>query len=151
MTNFGYIKSELDGSEFEYESNKTLSIPDNYSYLGNLPKVIDQGAYSICVPCSISAYLNWREGIKDGNTKDVDVRLFDIYNSKTTDGEGMTFKDAFRYLKHHGVKTDLGNTKIQSYAMIKNQLALKNAIFENGPCVAALPVYGINYGYNPEF
>lgn len=151
MTNFGYIKSTLDGTEYDYTPNKSLAIPDSYSYLGNLPKVIDQGAYSICVPCSVSAFLNWREGIKDGDTKDIDVRLFDIYDSKTTEGEGMTFKDALHYLKHHGVRTDLGNTKIQSYAMVKSNRGLRCAIFENGPCIAALPVYGEDYGYNPEF
>ena len=53
----------------------------------------------------------------------------------------MTFKEAFRYLRHHGVSSKAGVLKINEYAMIKNGGALKLALVMNGPCFGALPVY----------
>lgn len=58
MYNFGFIKSVLDGTEHKYSVSKGMELPESFSCLPNLPEVINQGAYSICVPCSISAYIN---------------------------------------------------------------------------------------------
>lgn len=64
----------------------------------------------------------------------------------------MTFKDAFYYLNHKGVKTKQGIEKIKQYAMVKGGVrSLRSALVENGPCVAALPVRGEFYGDDPEF
>ena len=53
----------------------------------------------------------------------------------------MTYKDAFHYLRHDGVKSKSGNLKINLYGKINDILALKYAIVMNGPCCGALPVY----------
>lgn len=138
---FGYVPSVIDGTEKIFGAPVDIKLPEEYSYRNFMAPIIDQGALSICVPCSVSAYLNWKENLKDGSSKDNKVALMDIYKSKTTAGEGMTFKDAFHYLRHHGVKADKQNLKIDSYGMVNNILSLKYALVMNGPCVGALRVY----------
>ena len=141
---FGFKPSQIDGSERIFKADETIELPEKYTYRPYLPQVIDQGEKSICVPCTVSAYLNWRENLKDGVTKDNRISLYDIYDIKTNDGEGMTYKDAFRYLKYNGVKSKVGVLKISAYGMIKNILSLKYAIVMNGPCCGALPVYNMD-------
>lgn len=141
MKNYGFKKSEIDGTEHTLRLPESLDLPDFYSYEEILPKVIDQGEYPICVPCSISSYLNWRVNLSHGEATDNKIDLFEIYNQKTNQGDGMTYKEAFYYLRHHGVKSNAGNLKIGEYAMLRNPLELKFAILSNGPCFGALPVY----------
>ena len=141
---FGCKPSVIDGSEHIFSSNENQTLPSKYDFKRFLPKVLNQGSKPICVPCSISAYLNWRESLKNGNVEDNNIDYDEIYASKVIEGEGMTFKEAFRYLRHHGVNSKVGQMKISGYAMIKNAFHLKFALFMNGPCVGALPVYNMN-------
>lgn len=138
--NFGFVPSTIDGSEHIFGAPMT-TLPNSYSYKRFLPGVLDQGSRSICVPCSISAYLNWRENLKTGSKKDNKIDYDEIYDVRSNEGDGMTFKEAFRYLRHHGVSSKAGVLKINEYAMIKNGGALKLALIINGPCFGALPVY----------
>ena len=138
--NFGFVPSTIDGSEHIFGAPMT-DLPKSYSYKRFLPGVLDQGSRSICVPCSVSAYLNWRENLKTGSKKDNKIDYDEIYDIRSNDGDGMTFKEAFRYLRHHGVSSKAGVLKINEYAMIKNGGALKLALVMNGPCFGALPVY----------
>lgn len=144
---FGFKPSIIDGTERIFDGDEKIELPEKYTFKAYLPQVIDQGSDSICVPCTVSAYLNWKENLKNGDIKDNKVSLFEIYNAKTNDGEGMTYKDAFGYLKHKGVNSKSGILKINSYGKINNILALKYAIVMNGPCCGALPVYS----YEKEF
>ena len=80
---FGFKPSEIDGTERIFNGDEKIELPEKYTYRPYLPKVIDQGERSICVPCTISAYLNWRENLKDGVTKDNCISINDIYNSRT--------------------------------------------------------------------
>jgi hypothetical protein len=142
--NSGYKPSVLDGTEhiFGTTVSNQIKIPDSYSYKKYLPEVLNQGQLSICVPCSVSAFLNWRENLNNGhNRKDNEINYFEIYNSKTTEGDGMTFKDAFRFLRHEGVSSNLGKLKIDEYALLRDAEKIKVALVMNGPCVGALPVY----------
>ena len=138
---FGVKPSVIDGSEYVFKGNDKVELPDRYTYKPYLPNVIDQGSDSICVPCTMSAYLNWKENLKDGQTKDNKVSIYDIYNSRENSGEGMTYKDAFKYLRHNGVKSKNGILSINLYGKVNNSFALKYAIVMNGPCFGALPVY----------
>lgn len=138
---FGFKPSVIDGTERIFEGDEKIELPEKYTYKAYLPQVLDQGSDSICVPCTVSAYLNWKENLKNGDTKDNKIALYDIYKSRTNTGEGMTYKDAFHYLRHNGVKSKSGILKINSYGKINNILALKYAIVMNGPCCGALPVY----------
>ncbi len=144
--NFGFQKSVIDGTEHIFGTSMTEGLPSEYSYKKYLPDVLNQGSNPICVPCSLSAYINWQLNLSNGSKKDNKVAYYDIFKAKTTEtaDEGMTFKDGLRYLLHHGVKTSSGYFNIKSYAMVRNFLSLKNAIVMNGPCFGALPVYNYN-------
>lgn len=144
---FGFNPSKMDGTERIFGESKDVELPEKYTYRAYLPSVLDQGDLSICVPCTVSAYLNWKENLKSGQKKDNKIALMDIYKSKTNKGEGMTYKDAFKYLRHKGVKSKEGVLKINAYGLINSTLGLKQAIVMNGPCCGALPVYN----ETPEF
>jgi len=141
VSNLGWIPSKIDGSEIIFSSPKECTIPEKYSYRDVLPQVINQGKLSICVPCSLSSYLNWKENIKDGSNDDNSIDLFEIYNSRKNKGDGMTYKDAFRKLRHDGVESANGKMSIKTYGKIDNVNDLKFALIANGPCFGALPVY----------
>lgn len=141
---YGFVPSKLDGTEKKFSEVKGLDIPESYSYVNFLPRVLNQGQRPICVPCSISAHLNWNKNVDtDGNNKrDNGINLLEIYSSKTTKGDnGMSFKDALNFLRHKGVESDLGLIKIEKYAMVGSELQIKQALVLNGPLVGALPVY----------
>ena len=142
IDNLGFSPSVINGTEILFECPKEAALPEKYSYVNVLPQVINQGHLSICVPCSLSAYLNWRENIKDGTSEDNAIVLFDIYNSRDNVGDGMTYKAAFKYLRHHGVDSAVGNMMIGHYGKVNEIEDLKFAIISNGPCFGALPVYG---------
>lgn len=140
--NYGYAKSKLDGTEKRFEGIQDLDLPEEYSYIPYLPKVLNQGNNPICVPCSLSAHLNWNINIEDGmNTRDNKIDLFQIYRKRSNVGDGMSFKEALHFLKHEGVKSNAGLIKIKKYAMIGSIEPLKQAILLNGPCVGGLLVY----------
>ena len=143
MANFGFRKSEINGSEHLFGMANT-SLPDVYSYKNYLSPVLNQGNLPICVPCSVSTYINWKLNLEDGSKKDYHIAYAEIYKAKTMPEDGMTFKDAFRFLLKSGVTTDNGNFKIGEYGLVRSEIQLKNALLLNGPCFAALPVY--NWG-----
>lgn len=151
----GAILSKIDGTELEYEINTSKKenegLPKEYSYMYNLPKVINQEIYPICVPCSISSWLNWKLNITNGkNTFDNKIKVFDIFDNGGGTENGMTCKDAFKYLINTGVKYKDGITKISKYYKVSTLIALKHAIVANGPCVAILPVYNLNTNFWEE-
>ena len=138
----GFKPSRIDGTECIFGvSMESIACPKQYSYVKYLPDVLNQGENPICVPCSISSYLNWKENLKDGSHKDNKINYFEIYNTKTTESDGMTFKEAFSYLKHHGVSSNSGIMRIRGYALIRSLTSLRTALLMNGPCFGALPVY----------
>lgn len=137
----GCAPSTMDGSEHIYNNIESLSLPEEYSYVEFMSKILDQGVEPICVPCSISAYINWKINMKEGKTDDYRVNLKQIFNNAGGNSRGMTFKNALSYVRHNGVDTTIGKVKIQEYALVRNVNALKNAIIANGPCVGGLPVY----------
>lgn len=141
ISNLGLIPSKIDGSEYIFSCPKNNELPSKYSYKSVLPQVINQGRLSICVPCSLSAYLNWKENTNDGSNNDNSVDLFEIYNNRSNKGDGMTYKDAFRYLRHNGVESAAGKLTIGTYGKVETEKDLKFAIIANGPCFGALPVY----------
>ena len=141
MFNSGLELSKIDGSEFIYEDVSQKNIPVQFSYMKNLPEVLNQGSDPICVPCSISAYLEYKLALSSGKKTNSKFKLFDIFNSRTTEGEGMTCKEAFKYVMNTGAKYKDGLVKFSKYFMITNVFALRHAIYSNGPCVLVLPVY----------
>ena len=137
----GCIPSKMDGSERIFNVEEEVTLPSYYSYVDTLPSVLDQGSEQICVPCTVSSYLNWRENLRVGSIKDNGVSLYEIYRSRTNNGEGMTYKDALSYLRKKGVKSDKGRLYIKQYGRVMSSMMLKYAIIMNGPCFGALPVF----------
>ena len=137
----GYAPSVLDGTEHVYNAPESLGLPDDYDYREFMSKVLDQGSEPICVPCSLSTWINWRINMTTGMKDDNGVNLQEIFKSCGGTSEGMTFKEGLSYLRHHGVSTKKGEQRINEYAMVRNIFSLRNALIANGPCVAALPVY----------
>lgn len=142
VEHLGFVPSVIDGTELLFEYKTEVTLPDKYSYVNVLPQTINQGKLSICVPCSLSAFLNWRENLKTGSNEDNSIALFDIYNSRDNKGEGMSYKAAFKYLRTNGVDSAVGNLTIGHYGKVNTIEYLKFAIISNGPCFGALPVYG---------
>lgn len=141
----GLNLSKIDGTEHIFGAgNVTEKIPSHYSYKRYLPVVLDQGSLPYCVPYSVSTFLNWRENMAKGSKKDNKINYSELYSSKTSTGEGMTFKEAFSYLRHKGVSSKAGLLKIEEYSKVCGAILLKIALIMNGPCFGALPVY--NYG-----
>ena len=141
--NYGFVPSKMDGTETKFKKIRDFEIPIEYSYKKYLPLVIDQGNKPICVPCSLSAYINWVINTDTGENKvDNEVDLQEIFDSSSVkSSEGMTFKDGLKFLKHEGVSTKEGVETIDRYATIGSMICLKQALILNGPCVGALPVY----------
>jgi hypothetical protein len=141
--NYGFVPSKMDGTETKFKKIRDFEIPTEYSYRKYLPSVIDQGNKPICVPCSLSAYINWVINTDTGENKvDNEVDLQEIFRSSSVkSSEGMTFKDGLKFLKHEGVSTKEGVETIDRYATIGSMICLKQALILNGPCVGALPVY----------
>jgi len=141
---YGFVASKIDGTEHEFKVDEKMKMPVSYSYKNNLPDILNQGSNPICVPCAISAFINWSINVDNNyDTKtDHNVDVKSIYNSRTTPGNtGMTFKDAFKFIRNNGVKTNIGNYNIDEYFRLGSIIQLKQALICNGPCLGALPVY----------
>lgn len=141
MKAFGFIPSIITPETVRFKAPKSMPIPKKYTYRPFLSPVTNQYSDPYCIPHSIATWLNWKENIKTGAKVDNHIRYADIYRSKHTVGEGMTYQEAFDYLKNKGVKTDKGIMKISEVGYIPNINLLKAAILANGPCFGALPVY----------
>lgn len=141
MKKFGFIPSTITPLIPKFGVNKSLSIPNIFSYKNFLSPVTNQGQNPYCIPHSIACWLNWRENMKKGTKNDFHIKYEDIYKSKKSSGEGMTYVEAFKYLKDIGVKTDNGIMKISDFGYVSSVNLLKAAILANGPCFGALPVY----------
>lgn len=130
---YGCTASVLDGTERKFSVENEAQLPEEYSYESFLPNVLDQGNKSICVPCSISSWINWKKNLLDGQIKDHKVDLDRIYNIRENKkADGMQIKEALKFLRKEG--------DIDSYAMIGSFQVLKYAIIANGPCIGGLPV-----------
>ena len=160
---FGFIPTQFDGTEIEYTPGglEKFSLPAEYSFLRFMPPVIDQGNEPICVPSSLSTWLNWKINSSLGGGEEIDnkIRLRDIFEfgrryeeEDTPADRGMTFKSALKYLRKEGVESEKGNIKIYYYATINSYLHLRYALFMNGPCFGALPIYtpSFNEFWNPR-
>lgn len=140
---FGWSPSKLDGTEHQFDEIKNFDIPETYSYVNFLPPVENQGATNMCVTYAISAHVDWNFNMDAATktSKSINIDKNEIYNARSLSGDrGMTFKEALNFMKKHGAKSEKGNIKIEAYAMIKSEIALKQALLLNGPCIGGLYV-----------
>lgn len=141
---YGWTPSKLDGTESKFIEPKNLKIPNEYSYVNNLPIIENQGNTNMCVVYALSAHLDWNYNIDHGvnNKSSVKIdkhKLYDIRENKLEDS-GMTFKEALDFLKKKGITSKNGLIKIDRYLKVNSFIALKYALIMNGPCVAGLYV-----------
>ena len=148
---YGCNPSKLDGTEIIIDDVlENMDIPKRYSYSSFLPGVYNQGNTYTCVPHAISAFVDWYNGI-NGIKKDMSIDwIYDCREDK--DGDGMTLKEALKYIKKVGyiTKQDYKDIKkgespeleqINMYGMLKSVVAMKRSLLANGPFILALPVY----------
>ena len=148
MFNSGFISS-MNGDEDIYDNTiENIQLPSEFSYMKNLPKVLNQGSEQICVPCSLSAYFEYKISLLSKHIQNSKFDLYDIFNSRTIKTDGMSIKEAIDYTIHTGAKYSSGVIKANKYYAVKSIFALRHAIVTNGPCIICLPVYD---EYNTEF
>ena len=151
----GCSPSTMNGLEQKYQPSKNLPLPVEYSFESQMPPVLDQGKMNMCVPYALGSRIDWHINMdKKTKCKDNNVDKKDIYSARNDKGDnGMTLKDALHFIKTKGVKTGVGHVKINHYAVVGSELALKHALISNGPCVAGLRCYNStnefwNKGFN---
>lgn len=140
----GCQKSKIDKSDKTITKNLTNSIPEAYSFVNSLPPITDQGSTNMCVTHATACCLNWVCDMKrKTNSKDNKVDLNQIYNARSDKkhDNGMSIKEALSLARNIGVKSNIGNIKINDFARIGSMQILKQAILCNGPVLIALPVY----------
>lgn len=148
---YGYTPSKLDGTEIIIDDIlENMDIPKSYSYIEHLPNVYDQGSRQTCVPHSISAFVDWYNGV-NGIDKDMSIDwIYDCREDKNAGG--MSLKEALKYIKNIGytTKRDYKNIKkgkypeldkINIYGVLGSAYAMQRSILLNGPFILALPVY----------
>lgn len=139
----GCVPSVMDGTEYQYQYQK-MEIPEEFSYVGVMPPVLNQGRTNKCVCYSLTAYLDWNKNQYEGDNNGEQYDIDSLYNVRARkDLEGMQIKEALKYLRHYG----LNGTRINEYALVKTVESLKEALVMNGPCPAGLPFYSSQ----PEF
>ena len=148
---YGCKPSELDGTEIIIDDIlENMDIPKEYSYEDHLPNVYDQGNTYTCVPHAISAFVDWYNGV-NGIDKDMSIDwIYDCRENK--DGEGMSLKEALKYIKKVGyiTKQDYRDMRkgespeldqINMYGVLRSIYAMQRSLLINGPFILALPVY----------
>ena len=148
---YGCKPSKLDGTEIIVdEVLDTMDIPNEYNYISYLPDAYDQGSRPTCVPHAISVFVDWYNGV-NGIDKDMSIDwIYDCRENK--DADGMTLKEALKYIRKVGytTKQDYKDIRkgaspeldqINMYGMLRSTFAMQRSLLINGPFVLALPVY----------
>ena len=154
------IRTEYDDRDFHAEHYLTVSgpLPETLDYRLDLLPVRDQGKEGACAAFSAACMKEWEER-KDVGFKDYMSPQY-IYNSRSDLAtEGMNTRDLMKILFTKGccpesmypygsktkisqqISTVAANYKIKSYAQVRTSADLKRALYENGPCLIAIPVY----------
>lgn len=160
---FNLEKSPTDVRDFMLESiyPESVELPIRYDLRHQMTPIRDQGTQGTCSAQTASAMKEWQENT-DIQFKHYMSPQF-VYNLRANQGaEGMTPRDTMEILYKIGIVPEsnypynnhnpitealklLANKyKIQGYAQANTVDSLKKALFGNGPCYIAFPVY------NPE-
>lgn len=149
----GCTPSIIDGTEYEFDFVKGWEVPNEYSFKDQMPPVLNQGSTNMCVTYSVGAHLDWNLNMDTGNQcQDNHIDRKEIYSARTMPGDnGMTFKEAFKFIRDNGVDTDLGKVKIDYYARIGGVEQLKQALIVNGPCMGGMMCYNNSMEFWKKF
>lgn len=157
---FNLQKSPIDERDFLLESiyPEAVKLPTEWDLRLQLPAVRDQGNEGTCSAQASAAMKEWQENADIG-FKDYMSPWF-VYQLRENVGEeGMYPRNTMEILYKIGIvpekdykyrtktpitdklKESAGKYKIQGYAQVNTIEALKKALFANGPCYIAFPVY----------
>lgn len=160
---FDLQKSPHDPRDFILETiyPESVTLPDIWDLRNQMRAVRDQGNEGTCSAQTAAAFKEWQE-FSDIGFKDHMSPWF-VYQLRENAGQsGMYPRNTMEILYKIGIvpeadykylttkpiteelKTIAGKYKIQGYAQINTLDSLKKALFANGPCYIAFPVY------NPE-
>jgi len=159
---FNLIKSPKDDRDWKlYATYNNIIIPDLVDHRKDLLSIRDQGEQGSCVAMAGSCMKEWQEKKDYGLIEHMSPQF--IYNNRENqDSEGMFLRDLLKILQKIGCvlekeypyglveKKELiydhlfdmaKHHKIDNYVSIDSIDELKRAIFVNGPCIIAFPVY----------
>jgi len=156
------LQSPIDYRDLRYETVVAeQDFPKTLDLRSNLFGVRDQGYQGSCAAMSASTCKDWQERL-DSEITEYTSPQFIYYNREDRSSEGMYMRDLMKIMKNQGVCLEsmhkYGNKKkptvkaytaaedfvIENYAQISTMNGLKAALYRNGPCIIAVPVY--NYG-----
>ena len=141
-------------------------VPKVLDFRESLRPIRNQGRQGACVAFSACAMKEYHEYKDDGFLEYMSCQF--IYNLRDNHPNfGMFLRDAMKILQKKGVCTErmfpynknVSNTvpedtlqqaknfKVKNYAQVNTADDLKKALYKNGPCIIAFPVYT----YKPEF
>lgn len=156
---FNVLKSPVDKRDWKAKSiYYKLALPDIVDYRKELFAIRDQGLQGSCAAMAGSTMKEWQE-LKDCKINDYMSAQFIYNNRKDRNSEGMYMRDLMYILKTKGdcmerdfpygsqglpsekVYIKAKKYLIKNYAAIDTVEELKTALYINGPCVIAVPVY----------
>ena len=134
------------------------SIPDTLDYRTHIGKVRNQGAEGTCASFASCAMKEIQENIDCGFTGYFSPQF--VYDQRGSDSSGMTSRKVmdilynvgvvrekiYKYVTHKLITDELKKEaekfKISHYARVNSVLDAKNALFQTGPLLIAVPVFG---------
>lgn len=167
----GLIRSPPDPRDRNARNYLTRSVPvEAFDLRSSSLRVKDQGDTSTCAAQSCSTMKEWQEmqtgeGKNSTSIKEALSPLFVYNNREDPNIDGMYLRNAMQILSAKGIcyedtyplysplsitqkmNEEALNFIIKGYAIINDVETMKKSLYENGPCLVALPVY--NYG--PKF
>ena len=160
---FDLQKSPVDPRDFMLETiyPDSVTLPTVWDLRPQMRPIRDQGNEGTCSAQASAAMKEWQE-FSDVGLKEHMSPWF-VYQLRENMGQagmyprntmeilykiGIVTEKDYPYLNNRPItdelKTKAGTYKIQGYAQINTLDSLKKALFANGPCYIAFPVY------NPE-
>jgi C1A family cysteine protease len=157
---FNLLRSPIDERDLLLESvyPVEVNLPEEWDMRSNLPPVRDQGTQGTCSAQTAATMKEWQER-QDINFIEHMSPQF-IYNLRPNqESDGMYPRDTMDILNKIGIVSEkdytYGNSKkpskdllekaskfqIAGYAQINTIDSLKKALYANGPCYIAFPVY----------
>ena len=136
---YGYIQSQLDGTEHIFNIDSKIEIPDEYTWEDILPPVKNQGNTQTCVCQSLTCILDFITNCDNNTPGEANgYSVNELYNMRSNKPqEGMSIKEGMDILKKKG----LNGMKINSYAIVPSAIAAKTAIMMFGPIAIGTLAY----------
>jgi len=162
---FNLQRSPVDKRDFLLSSvyPADVKLPEVYDLRPQMRPIRDQGVQGTCSAQTSAAMKEWQEKVDLGFNEYMSPQF--IYNLREMYGtEGMTPRDTMKILNKIGIvpehhypygkiedlheetlnaelKDEAAKYQIVGYAMVDLLDGLRKALFANGPCYIAFPVY----------